>query len=513
MGNKAFLIFFAIILTISFLERLVPTSGNNFYFTPDQANDAVQVREILERDQKPLRGPETDISGLYAGPLWYYFIAIGYKLFDAHPFGALFIVIASNIAILATATLIISKRVSKLWGILIGIALLVSWWFFDTARYAFNPFLLVPLSFILIFLLVDFLSGKKRNFLFAAIPIGLGFHVEMAGAMALFLFYFSIGIWTLLQKHITIPILLGGVGIVSLFLIPHLVSELNTGLLQTYSLLREFKQPDGAFSNHSFGEITKYILEQITRSTFYQNQWVGFITFVTIIFLVVKRLKHQEKLNNFVFKFSFLTAILTLVTLLFFGSNNGWRDWQTVYLYPLIFVSVLLLLSQVKKEFALILFVLIITSHLAVFTQRYNELFKKSEDQSILANELSAIDWVYQESGGRGFYVYSYVPPAIDYPYQYLFWWYGKGEYGYVPCDYSSYPGAPKPFYIPGSMYYEDPKRECTNLRFLIIEPDKDTQTRERWLEGVRKDTILLSETSVGKIKLEKREIVDQAIK
>ena len=190
---------------------------------------------------------------------------------------------------------------------------------------------------------------------------------------------------------------------------------------------------------------------------------------------------------------------------MFFSTNNGWRDWQTVYIFPLIFVSALLIISQLKRNVAVLFFAIIFFSQISSFLDRYPRELKVSDDPSILANELSAIDWVYQESNGKGFNVYSYVPPAVDYPYQYLFWWHGLEKYKYVPCDYSSFPGSPKPFYIPGSMHYEDPKKECMNLRFLIIEPDKNTTARENWIEALRKDTTLISEKNVGKIQLEKR--------
>lgn len=512
-SSKIFSFLFGIIILIALLERVIPALGDNFYFTVDQGSDAVHVREILERKQTLLKGPETDISGFYAGPLWYYFIATGYKLFDGNPFGALFMVILINIIALAIITLIIARRTSKLWGILIGFSLLIFWPFFDTARFAFNPFVLVLLSFITLILLAEFKSGNKNKFFWAAIPVGLGFHTEVAGSMALLILYLLIGYWDFMKKRITLQALLTGGFIIALFFTSHAINELGSGFSQTHSLLREFKLSDGAFSGNSFIEVSKYIFTLITQSAFNQNKLIGFFLFTLIIFIFLGKLRSKKKINDFALNFSSLTAIITAIALVFFGSNNGWRDWQTAYLYPLVFVSLLLLLSQLKIKYALALFVLIFISQGIFFSQRYSQLFTGSDDQSVLVNELSAIDWVYQQSNGQGFNVYSYVPPAIDFPYQYLFWWYGLKKYGYVPCDYSSFPGSPKPLYIPGSMYYENPKKECTNSRFLIIETGKDLKTRENWLQEVRKDTTFVSETSIGKIQIEKRIFNDQETK
>ena len=140
------------------------------------------------------------------------------------------------------------------------------------------------------------------------------------------------------------------------------------------------------------------------------------------------------------------------------------------------------------------------------FKYQYFKYLSPSDDPSLLKNELTAIDWVYQKSDGKGFYVYTYLPSVLDYPYQYLFWWYGRKKYGYLPCEFGSYPGSPKLF-IPGSKYYEDPKRECTNLRFLIIEPDKNSTVQGEWQKSINADTLLIEETKVGKITLEMRRV------
>lgn len=505
MTNKLFFTLFCIIIIASLALRIFPTFANNFYFTMDQGNDAVHVREILERGQNTLKGPETGINGVFAGPLWYYILATGYKLFDSHPAGGLLVIILLNTILLGLVMLKVARSISNFWGIITGVVLGISWGFYDTSRYAFNPFLLVSLSFLLIFLLTDFLKGKNKSFIFAGAIIGLGFHAEVAGSLALFLFYFLIGLWSWIKRKTPMTILLASFVVFSLFFIPHFLSEFQSGFGQTRSLLREVKHPQGAFSDSSVVTVSKYLAEQISRTTFPQNKALGIILFLAVIAAAVRNFIQTKEVNKFVVYFYSLVLALLAVTWVSFSSNSGWRDWQTVYIYPLLLTSVLLLLSQLKKQIALTFIAIIFLSQSALFAERYKESLKISNDPSILANEIQAIDWVYQKGNGKGFDVYSYLPSAIDYPYQYLFWWHGIKKYKYVPCDYRSLPGAPKPFYIPGSMYYEDPKKECTNLRFLIIEPDSNTNTREQWLEGTRANTQLVDKTQIGKIEVEQR--------
>ena len=139
LNPKVYYLIFALIVLVAFILRILPPVGNNFYFTMDQANDALHVREILA-GRLLLFGPETSIFGLYAGSLWYYFIAIGYFLFQSHPFGGVFMLILLNVFLAAIIIRRISREISPLAGLVIGAVLLTSWGFYDLSRYSFNPF-------------------------------------------------------------------------------------------------------------------------------------------------------------------------------------------------------------------------------------------------------------------------------------------------------------------------------------------------------------------------------------
>src|SRR5690348_6775980 len=97
MKKQLFIVGCILIVCVSLLTHLLPAFTNSFYFTMDQGRDAVYVREILTRGKILLQGPETSTPGVYHGPLWNYFIAIGYGIFGGHPFGAVFMLIALQI--------------------------------------------------------------------------------------------------------------------------------------------------------------------------------------------------------------------------------------------------------------------------------------------------------------------------------------------------------------------------------------------------------------------------------
>lgn len=516
MTNRAYRALFAAIIIVALLIRLIPVRNNNFYFTMDQGDDAVHVREIIYRHKIALIGPETGIAGFHHGPLWYYFIAPGYLIFSGHPAGAVFMLILLNVALTAIIIIKISRHVSKPIGLLVGASLQFFWWFYDTSRYGFNPFPTVFLSIVLIFLLSDFLQEKKRSLLsltinsyvLAAIPVGLTFNSEAAAAVAFSALWLTIGIWGFITKRLTVHLAAISLLMLAIFFIPRTISEIQTGFSQSKVLRREFVNPNGIFSQTRYKFISLKFTEILTKKIVPVSDKIGAIILLVSFILFWK----LDAKNHFVKHFTYLSLVLFAISWAWFGSNKGWQVWHTVYMRPLLFISILLMLANIikvspisVKRFALFLLTAILVSQFLFFKDRYLKFAKTSADPSILTNELAAVDWVYQEAQGQGFYVYSYLPSVYDYPYQYLFWWRGTKKYGYVPCEYSTFPNIPD-FFIPGLKYYQSPQRSCTNLRFLIIEPDKNQNNRQVWLNQVRKDTTLLKEATFGTISVEKRQ-------
>jgi hypothetical protein len=126
---------------------------------------------------------------------------------------------------------------------------------------------------------------------------------------------------------------------------------------------------------------------------------------------------------------------------------------------------------------------------------------KGDPGNSIVKNELAVVDYTYTETGGKNFKTYVYLPSVIDYPYQYLFWWRGLGQYGYLPEDYAYLPN--KPDYIRNKDRLDTGKHpEDSGLTFLIKEPE--TGRRHLW-ENSFKNLELLKTATFGAITVETR--------
>ena len=506
MIKRWYWILFALILAAAFIIRIVPVRSNNFYFTMDQADDALHVRELLSRGQWPLVGPVTNIDNLFAGPGWYYFIAVGYALAAGNPVGALIEVILINVLTFAMVMLRIRKEVSAAWALIIGSVLLTSWALLDTSRYAFNPFPLTIFAFLVLFSLSDVFAGKEIQYIWAAFWVGLGFHAEVAGSMAVAIFFIIVTVWARIKGHISWTMIAGGMSMIVILFTPFLVSEIQTDFLETRTVIEQF-HTGGTFTRSSVSAITQTVHEDIVRSTFRQIPELGLALFCAVVFFVWYRWFKKVHVNKFIYRYSILSFTLLAVSWIFFSSNNGWREWHTLYLSPVVFVMLLLMLHEMDIRLSAGIIIVSLYSHLAGFIPAYIYNLTPTSDASLLHNELAAIDWVYRESSGRGFAVYNYLPSVYDYPYQYLFWWYGRKTYGYLPCEYASYPGAPK-LVIPGAAYYTGPAKPCTDLRFLIIEPDDaHAAYRQSWIDGASAGSTLLTQTRVGTILVEKRHI------
>lgn len=492
---------FGLILVSAFVIRVIPTQGNNFFFTTDQGQNAVYAREIWYRGQILFKGPETNIPGIFAGPGWYYFISLGYKLFNGHPLGALFMVILLSLATITLLFWQFSKNISLQTAILVGLFLLVFWPFYDTSRYAFNPFPLVFLAVLEILFLVGFLQGRRANYFWAVVPVLLAFNTEVAGAAALLIFYLLLGFWGIAINRLSwkpfvlfaliIP-LAGTAGIGRQFL---LVAQTNQG-----SAL-------GTFSGTNFGKVGIEFLEILKNSVVPQNLWISLVLFGGVMFNFFR----TPQRNKFKKYFITLSLTLTLTSYLFFSTNKGWRDWHTVYLPTLLFVSFILIATGLTKKLGVFILGLVFLSQFFVFQERYREYLRPSSNPSILANQIRVLDWIYQKREGDGFNAYAYLADDYyDYPYQYLFWWYGREKYGFVPCEYQNlpYPVTSKHTYVPGSLFYNQPTLGCDKFRFLIIEDDKDVDTQQAWLDKVSGGTNLLEEKRIDHIRVQKRSTI-----
>jgi len=497
-----------LVLVFSFLVRIIPTHDNNFYFTMDQGNDAIHVRQLRYLHTPLMRGTETGgIPGLYTGPAWYWLILSGFLVSNDHPIGPVIFLIAINLLTTYYLVRYLKTKTNPTVALVIGMALQFFWPNYDVTRYAFNPFLLVPLSLLLIFSLVDVLNGREKSLLLTAVAIGASFHFEIATGLAWVLFFIVILAYLIITKRVTSKIILVSLLVFSLFFLPHFFHELSHGFPQTNAVIHHLSSAGSVAGKTQFKKMLTIFTDLINQGIIYNQSTIDdFLIIFLSLYLTLKTKSISVTAGQFAYNFFQLTLILMLISYFWFGSTTGWQTWHTVYLPPLLFIAFLLINLTHPNKISLLIVTLMIFTQSLVFIKNYRYYFNPNDDPSLLRNELLALDWIYQQTDHKSVSVYTFIPSVNDYNYQYLFWWYGKSRYGYLPCEFNTYPSAPKTYLPDRYQHFETPLGNCPPQSiFLIIEPRPDGYIDPDWYAGVSKNTSLVANTSIGKIRLEKR--------
>ena len=161
--------------------------------------------------------------------------------------------------------------------------------------------------------------------------------------------------------------------------------------------------------------------------------------------------------------------------------------------------------SRVLKivGYSLVVFIIIVS-----FLNIKSYLVQKSNiqnDPSLFQNEINAIDYTYKQAGGKNFKAYVYLPSVIDYPYQYLYFWYGLKNYGYTPIDYAYLPNMPE-YIFSKNQFLKPNEKSNSGLIFLIKEPDR-LDLMDLW-ENSFKTLPKLKEEKIGPLTVEIRKSV-----
>ncbi len=480
-----------LILLVGILYRLLLTSNGNFLFNMDNARDMVDVREMVVLGKIRLTGPTSAIEGFYNGPAWYYLLAVPFILSGGDPYAS----ILMEIILWTIGGFFLMKLVSR-WGVWLIIPVGSIWIASDyitlATRYAFNPNPVVLLTPLFIYLIFKYLeSGKTAFGVFTFLLAGLFFNFEMNAGIFLPIVIISSLILSGKSKLFKTKGFWIGVTVFLITLLPQIIFDLKHNFIMSKSVVNFLLSGD----HQALNLFTK--LQQIS-SSFYQvffpmllHKQVLIWIFVGLFILFRKELK-KDKLS---------IICLTLILVPFLGYLFLPVNVSPWHLGPEAVAFIILVgFSLRNKITGLLLGPLIIffsiQNVLFVFT---GEIGKPSGDASILKNEIAAIDYVYQYAKGENFKVYTYLPSVYDYPYQYLFWWYGNKKYGYIPGEYAYAPN--KPSYIPSQDKFQGGKDGFSSLVFLIKEPDRN-DTRSGW-EGEFVRLKSVEKRMVGPIEIE----------
>ncbi len=495
------------ILAVGLIFRLYLSSGNNFIFNMDNARDMVDVREMVVLGKLRLIGQTTAIDGVYYGPLWYYILSIPFILSGGNPYGS----IVMEIFLWAIGGYFLLWLVNKFYGKLAMLAVGSIWvasnFILLGSQYAFNPNPILFLTPVFVFCLWKYLETGKQLFN-AATWFLAGAFLQFEVTVGLFMP--AVIILTLVfskkWQYFKNKKFYFGPLVFFLTLLPQIIFELRYNFFMTKALL--------AYKSGSHGGVEITLTERMLAvfRSFYDTflptlmNFEFFTKVVIVIFLLIGLWLIKKRTS--VDKLTLICLMIVFVTLL--GLIPLKVDLMRWHLNSVLVASIILIgfvmwmlqKSLPGKFIAWFLFLMLLVFTVQNMISYVQARQRGDGNNSILRNEITAIDYTYQKASGKNFKAYVYMPSVIDYPYQYLYWWWGLKKYGYLPEDYAYLPQ--KPEYIKQKEKLNTGTRpKSSGLVFLIKEPDQIGQ-RHLW-ENSFKNLEFLDKTKIGSVEIEVR--------
>lgn len=460
-----------LLLFIGIFLRTQALLTNSFAFTYDTGRDLLAVQDIVQNLNVSLIGPTSGLPGVFYGPWWYFMLVPFYILFNGNPWGIALEMVIMGMLVIPLSYYLGLKLAGRFLGIIFASLVTVSPILISFSSQIWNPNP-APLFVILIFITLYkiFENDKKKIFYFFAagflsalsVDLEIVFGVLLSMAVVITLIVFERR--RLISKN-GFLFILGFLIILS----PRIVFELRNGFLMTKSLINFLTSGDTpSFSYlNIFFERLAFLFREF-NSTIAVDRFFGY---VLLMFMVVSLFLGYKKLHSSAGKIlalNLITIVVFAVGLTFF-TQDVWQHFAVglpvVFIF-LLSVSIFLFSNIVNSRYlalGVLFIVFIINLNPIAIAKSYGEPLWAG-DASVYRNQLAVIDYVYKEAEGKPFRYVVYTPAVHDYPYKYLFNWYGERRYGYTPSN-------------------------TPELGFFILEPDIQVPTRlTDWINQRRDD-------------------------
>lgn len=476
----------------------------NVNFAYDQARDSFAALDILKGDLKII-GPATTISDkVFHGVLFYYLLAPIYFFGNSNPEVAAAIFRIVNALGVFAVFLIGSIVFRKEVGIVAALLYAVS---FEQSQYSLffgHPALgVVPVLLLYLGLALLIFKEDAKGWVVALLGLGLAFQFEDVNLLLFLNFFLILVMFKSKLQLLTKKTFLTGIGVFTLTISTFIISEIKYHFRMSQVLFSTLtgNQPPKDLG-HAIFVIKRLINDNlITGDKLLNFEFIGILIFL----LILMKLKNYRKASIF------------LTIWFFIGMLPNYLSNQFSYQYtPGASVALLILagflinwLWNIRQILGIILICLLVFSNLnLVISQNKNGPNSDIIIQPgmLTINERQAIDYIYQEAGSQPFSINALtVPLNVKTTWDYLFNWYGKEKFGYLPIW-----GGEAAAGFPGSLGITTDRSKLPKKRFAIVEPTvgigkgyvDDFFRIENYFSKV------LEEKTFGTIIVEKRETI-----
>ena len=466
-----------ILLSIIFLGFLLRAAwlSDNLFFGFEQGRDFLRLGEML-KGRLVLIGPQTDADGIFHGALSYYSFLPFFVIFSGNPLYISYTLIFINALAIYFLYKLLKEEVGKRAAFIGSLIYATSYSAVVYARWLLHENLIPALTIFLIYLL--FRSKRNPKYLVGvAIVWSVMFHLALQVPIILsipILIYLYLA-KVKLGKKVILYSLLSVLLIMSSYIIFNIRHDgiLTSGVTAYLNQLNESAQRASTLDEFK---------NEIVDNLFPSFRQMAFLIFGLITGILILN-SRKNKLARWLLVAIFFAPIIYFVF--------GFRPLRHFYMYMpvLIAISAAYTFKFIYTKSSLVanvLVILILSSNLFVIFNRLptsTANFLQAAQRTYYRDELKLIDYVYQQAGGKEFsYDYFSIPYWKIEAWEYLFLWYGKGNYGYLPSP------------------------DRTEIFYVLIEPD-ETQPlyQENWYKGLEKDSTLISSFGSGKLTAEKR--------
>lgn len=474
---------------------------DNVYFAYDQARDSFTSLEILKGDFK-LVGPPSFLSDkLFPGPLIFYIYAPIYAIFDKNPeavsaFFRLFNALGIFLTF-AIGTTIFNRKVGLLAALLFAFS-------YEQTQYSLfishQP--LAVISVLLFYLGLSLFLFKRNINGLILITLGWGLSIQFHyGYILLFIPLFFI--------MLTFRKNLDKVSLKYLFL-----SFLTLSITLFTFIITELKYH--FFSSFLFQNST-------TRFAIYPQETIQIINrFLYDIFLADYRLTPYilvlgtiSSLSILIFRKNLRPRLLFLSFWFLGGLAPYLMSGVPSYYYSAaasvsLLIAIAYLISYLLPKYKLLglsLVVFILINNLnQIITINKTGVNSNMVIQPgmLVSDQKRALNYIYQQAAGQPFSINALtIPLQVNTTWSYLFEWYGKTKYAFVP----TFGGDAAEGYLGNFKVMKD-RSQLPQLQFLIIEPTLGI--REAYMDNFFREegyfTKVIEERHFGNITIQKRQ-------
>ncbi|KKR67722.1 MAG: hypothetical protein UU09_C0022G0001 [Microgenomates group bacterium GW2011_GWA2_40_6] len=459
-----------LILRLIYFDRIT--------FGYDQARDALAALGIWKGDPIKIMGPTTDIKGLFHGPLYWYLISPFYYFFNKDPAAPRIFLILINLINIIFIYLF-SKKIFKNSSVALIASFIfaVSYEATQYARWLSNPVL--ALLTIALFYYGLWLVFENKNIGFPLMLVSWAASVQFQFFL-IYLLVFVIPVFIYLcykdRRKIFIfkkeQIILYPLTI--FLLLSFILAEIKFKF-QGFKALLKFFQPvkdSPPVFRLDFNRLIDKLIINIGNTFTSQNQTTAFIILLLIVVFTVYAWYKKDALKK---QIGFLFIWFISPILIYPIEKNNSYFLNIGNIYPMIMLISLMIYraaNPIKKaKNFLIFFVLglIFLANLKLILKhnQNGEVLFSIQKNMHLNEEKKIIDYIYMHNNSR-FCVNTVTNPLfITTTWSYLFDWYARGKFGFMPiwCGY------PQDGVYGSDIRYLPMEDRINKNLYLIIEP------------------------------------------